>query len=83
MAAVCSDSRLLMLHPFSMVDISASSADSQMRQASAPVSLIASFALAVKLSMVALHASKKVMFTSGMPVLQVELMIVSQVAKLS
>ena len=84
MAAVCSVSKLLRLHPFNMDDISTSSADCQIRQASAPEALIASSVLAVKLSMVALHPSKKVMFTSGMlSVWQVALMIVSHEAKLS
>ena len=83
MADVCSVSSAFKLQGFSIVDISANSADSQMRQASAPVALIAPSVTLTNASMVALHSSKKVILTEGMLVLQVVLIISSHVARLS
>jgi len=83
LAAVCADSSSLRLQGFSLADMFANSVDSQMRQAAAPDALIAVSVLFTNASMVALQASMKVILVAGILALQVVLMMVSQVARLS
>jgi len=86
-AAVNAFSVLLMLQPLIMAEAFATSADSQIRQAAAPepfaLRSIASLVLFTNKSMVALQASKKVILTPGMLVLQLSLTLDSQLAMLS